>query len=135
MCSKEHPKVSFYTYVIFPVFKGFGSFDTKQDGFLDHVYSEGFDYFEIRQELLNTGIVMDLDSFIYSSYKLYCGEVIINEEVEEFIAVEWDSSLQYAMDRLWALDKMGINAQIKVPLTEKEQEESGEHTLNIKMEE
>lgn len=114
--SKYNPTVSFYTYVMFDILRTHECFDTKQEGFYEHVKSEGYDFQEVREELLNTGIVMDLNGMICCSERIFCGELIVGGETREYIAGEWDIAFNYAAETLHDLNMAGIEAEIKVPL-------------------
>lgn len=114
--SQNDPTVSFYTYVMFDILRTHECFDTKQEGFYDHVKSEGYDFNEVREELLNTGIVMDLNGMICCPDRIFCGELIIRGETKEYIAGEWGIAFKYATDTLIDLHREGIEAEIKVPI-------------------
>ena len=114
--SNNNPTVSFYTYVMFDILRTHEYFNTRQDGFYNHVKDEGYDFHEVREELLNTGIVMDLKGMICCSERIFCGELIIAGETKEYIAGEWEVAFKYATDTIIDLHRAGIEAEIKVPL-------------------
>lgn len=120
--SDNNPVVSFYAYVMFDILRTHGTFDIKQDGFYEYVKGEGYDFHEIREELLNTGIVSDLEGMLVCDEHIFCGELMIVGETKEYIAGQWDVALNYAMDTIIDLNQEGIEAEIKVPLDD----ESGE---------
>lgn len=122
--SGTKPTLSFYAYIMFDILRIHECFDTKHEGFYDYAIGEGYDFHEVREELLNTGIVMDLKGMLCCSDQIFCGELIIGGETKEYIAGQWDIALKYATDTLIDLNKEGIEAEIKVPLDEDGGEEN-----------
>ena len=114
--TKDRPLVSLFCYVILSTLKEIGAIDSRNKEFIEYIYKEGFEFLDIRNEVLQSGLVNDHKDIWSLNCRLFCGELVVNSETIEHIAGDWESTFDFAINRLQDIKSHNVDSYISIPI-------------------